>query len=381
VVKVRSFAVVGAALASCLVACQIIAGIDRVEKDPPVVDAAPEAGADPCPHAVPPPAPATDDDPSGAIPPIYLAVRVFGDAKPGANGVAGFDLDGVCSCDLQPSTAHGGASSCAPKSTDCDEEGGVDNQASKLFGQLAPEGVSLNTLANGSIDQGARTLLFYVSGYNGKPNDQAVTVGAMLTNGIIDGSGCGTAVNPANGLAPPGWCGKDLWSFAADAVKPGTHEPTATGKGYVTGGVLVFTSDLPLSMYLGGGTIAIGSPTTAGKIGENDAGHWALEGTFAGRMVASDLIDLLGNYDTKDDDGGSGLCQSAFFATVKGAICTSVDVARLPGLDFRGGDCDALSIAIGFEAEQVAIGARRDAPKPSGPCAVTRLPPGAYTCP
>jgi hypothetical protein len=366
-------------------ACQILAGIERIDKVGLVIDAGPDssvgpAAADPCLPTRPPPPPETDDDRDGVLPPFYLAVRTFTFNKPdGAD--FGFDLDGTCTCDKRVATAHDGGSSCKPAGNDCDLDGGIDNEASKLFASLVPIGFSVDQLVNDDVSKGQSTLLIYVSQYNGKPNDTEVLVGGLVSDGILDGAGCGTVLNVKRNRAPPAWCGHDLWTYPTDYVKPGTAEPLGTGTGYVTNGVLVFTGDLPLSIAVAGNVLGLGSPIGAGQLLRTDAGTWAWNGTMTGRVAVSQVLAMAGNFNTSSGDGGTALCQSLVFPTIKAAACSSVDITRSSRFDFQDGTCDSVSMAVGFEADQVDIGQRFDPPPPDQPCAADHVTPGTYACP
>jgi hypothetical protein len=368
------------------VACQVVAGIEHVEKEPAHADSASpdssdgksDATVDPCAHVQPPEQPSIDDDRDTELPPFYLALRTINVVAKEGNSYRGFDLDGVCTCDRRPETANGGLSSCKPMLKDCDLDGGIDNKAASLFEQFAPTGFSPSDSANKSIVEGRKGLLLYVKGYNGKPNDRQISVGVMVTYGIADGSGCGTSTGDQ--FSPPGWCGNDLWTYPVEFVKPTTKEPVYQGNGYVANGTLVFRSDLPITMFFGSATLTFGSPVTAGSIKKNAAGIWTFDGILAGRIPATELLAASGTF--KDPGNGSaGLCNSPFFATVKKTLCESVDINRTSALDFQAGNCDAISSAMSFTAEQASIGAERTEPPDSNPCAKDQVDPALYTCP
>jgi hypothetical protein len=253
---------------------------------------------------------------------------------------------------------------------------------SKLFGAFAPTGFSLDPLINDNIAKGTRSLILYIAGYNGTKNDTAVSVGAMLSNGILDGSGCGTVVDTFGKRAPPGWCGHDLWSYPTGLVKPGSKEPVGTDPGgYVSDGTLVLESESAIDVYFGSAAVSFGSPRVAGGLQKNNLGEWSLAGTFAGRLPSSDLLTMLGNVDLHADGYDSGICQEGYFPAFKATVCAAVDIPRFDSFDFQGGACDAVSLAVAFTAEQVDIGQASDEPPPVGPCAVAKVEPGLYNCP
>ena len=382
----RAFATVAAATLA-VVACQVVAGIEPVEKvDPPALDrASPDASGDgasapvdPCQHALPPPEPDKDDDRDTELPPFYLALRTLDVIAKDGDAYRGFDLDGVCTCDKRPGTAANGASSCAPKLKDCDFDGGIDNRGATLFEQFSPTGFSPSDSANEGIAGGRRGLLLYIKGYNGRPNDRQVTVGVMITYGIVDGSGCGTS--SGGGRSPPGWCGNDLWTYPLEYVKPTTKEPLFQGNGYVNDGTLVFRSELPITMFFGGTTLTFGSPITAGVLAKNASGLWTFDALLSGRIPVTELLGATGNFSAPDNENAL-LCNSPFFATVKKTLCDAVDINRTSVLDFEEGACDAISTALGFTAEQASVGNELTEPQDDSPCAKANVPPDLYTCP
>jgi hypothetical protein len=390
VVKRRSLGLVLGVLGVAIVACQVVAGIEPVEKEQrggPGTDGGPDVladgkvapgPADPCKHKLPAPAPETDDDRNTEVAPFYLALRTLSLVKKEGDSYAGYDLDNVCTCEKRPNTAADGGSSCTPKAKDCDFDGGVDNNAALLFERLAPGGFSPDDDASNGINGGKRGLLLYISKYNGKPNDREIEVGAMLSHGILDGSGCGTSTG--GDRSPPGWCGHDLWTYSTEFVRPGSKEPVFKGVGYVNNGELVFSSDGAIKMFFGGATLSFGSPVTAGKIAKNSQGFWTLAGLLTGRIPVTELLAATGNFD--DPGGGTqGLCNSVFFTTVRTTLCDAVDINRTSAFDFKEGACDAISSTISFTAEQADVGEERTEPAEANPCAKENVPAATYTCP
>jgi hypothetical protein len=375
------------AVALGAVACQVVAGIEHVEKEqrtlgdgstPDSSEGKNDAAVDPCVHTMPPPQPASDDDRDTELPPFYLALRTVDVVARDGSSYRGFDLDGVCTCDKRPNTASNGFSSCKPSLKDCDLDGGIDNRAASLFEQFAPTGFSPSDSANKGVANGRKGLLLYVKGYNGKPNDRQINVGVMISYGIVDGSGCGTSTGGDH--SPPGWCGTDLWTYPVEFVKPTTKEPLYQGNGYVSNGTLVFRSELPITMFFGDATLTFGSPITAGTLKKNPAGLWTLDAILAGRIPVTELLVASGTFDDPNNDD-AGICTSPFFATVKKTLCDAVDINRTSALDFQPGNCDAISSALAFTAEQASIGDERTQPPDPNPCAKDLVDPSLYTCP
>ena len=371
-----------------LVACQVVAGIDHVEKVQPTTNdldggdagTKPDSpSSDPCSHALPPPLPENDDDRETELPPFYLALRTLDVIAKDGSDYRGFDLDGVCTCDPRPGTAFGGEPSCTPKLRQCDHDGGIDNRGAVLFEKFAPTGYSPNDVANGGIGEGKRGLLLYIKSYNGKKNDRQVSVGVMVSHGIVDGSGCSTSSGQQ--YSPPGWCGNDLWTYPVAYVKPTTKEPLFQGNGYVNDGVLVFRSDEETTVLFGGAALLFGSPIMSARIEQSD-GRWMLRGgLLAGRIPVTELLAAIGTIN--DPQGGpSGLCNNpVLFGTVKKELCDAVDVNKSNAFDFKQGACDGISTAIAFTAEQASVGEERTEPPESHPCAKANVSADLYTCP
>jgi len=371
-----------------LVACQVVAGIERVEKVPPGTgqdagdaSVAPDTGpSDPCNHEVPPPEPENDDDRETELPPFYLAIRTFDVMAKNGSAYLGFDLDGVCTCESRPGTAFGGEPSCTPKLRQCDLDGGIDNKGAALFEKFAPTGYSPNDVANGAIAEGRRGLLLYIKSYNGKKNDRQVSVGLMVSHGIIDGSGCGTTTGQT--FSPPGWCGADLWTYPIGFVKPTTKEPLFQGHGYVNDGVLVFRSDGETTVLFGGAALAFGSPIMSARIEQSAEGRWLLrDGLLGGRLPVTELLAAIGTIN--DPQGsGNGLCNNAvLYGTVKKELCDAVDVNKSNAFDFKQGSCDGVSAGIAFMAEQANVGEERTEDPEPHPCAKDNVPADLYSCP
>lgn len=366
-----------------LMACQFVAGIDRVEKldgrgDAGTGETGADGAVDPCHHAVPPPEPAVDEDGDTELPPFYLAFRNVDVVAKAGDTYGGFDLDGVCTCDDRPGTAAKGTPSCTPRLRQCDLDGGIDNRAAFLIEQFAPAGFSPSRSMNEGIAEGKRGILLYIKGYNGKKNDRRVTVGAMISHGIFDGTGCGSATGFMR--SPPGWCGKDLWSYPVQHVKPTTKEPLFQGNAYVNDGVLVFRSDMPMTMFFGRSLMTFGSPIAVGRIEKTQAGLWKLQGMLAGRIPVTELLAATGA-STDPTDGDAGLCTSPFFVTVKKTLCEAVDIRKTDAFDFKDGACDAVSSAMSFTAEQASVGEEQTSPTADNGCAREKVAPDVYTCP
>ena len=407
-----------------LVACQLVAGIDRVPKESAPGDG-PDAGhetstiPDPCAHAAPPPPPDTDDDPvlDNQLAPFYVAtseIHLFGKPDGGAGAVQGFDLDGVCTCDTRPGSAHAGGAAClGPRS--CDRDGGIDNGTLSLldvFGAFLPPGTDLDTAANLNtrIAVGDETLLFAISNYNGRANDKEVTVGILLSHGIQDGTGCGTDVGRPRPPYPPGYCGRDRWTVDPDAVIGAAppYTPSIAATAYVNDHRLVIDNEKgSFQIPFGDVSLTMFSPIVVATIvpldaagnprdpslppsGRSDGNFRLDDGVLAGRIPASSMLAVAGALRTPGSaDSGPDqkyLCQSAVFEVVKSELCKQRDIASSKQVDFDPkATCDAISATTTFVARPAMAGARYRPPDFFNACIVSGNDAGTlderYRCP
>jgi hypothetical protein len=389
--KRRSAALVLAlgAVAFTAVACQLVAGIERVEKvDPEAPEAAPDdvvvveaAAPDPCAHVRPPPRPAADDAVNEMIEPFYLALHTVSLVPPSATSAPGFDLDLACTCDTRPGTAYEGGASCASamKPT-CDADGGIDNQ---VFGFLKDYSafVDLDKAANvnGRIAAGKQTAIVVISRYNGRANDSDVAFGIFTSEGMQEGAACPGSTTDAQGFSTPGWCGEDRWTASRSTVDGDDAKfvPKSIGTGYVRDYRFVVELNNPAILPFGGYRLTIGSPVSSGKLVPLDdklmpidtsngpaldrIKYWRVdEAVLAGRIPASELVAAIGTVNTPGDAGAGPkppLCTSPLFPAVKTSICDHIDINASKALDFiPDARCDALSVALSLTADSVRVG-------------------------
>lgn len=355
-------------------ACVSLTGLSGGDGAPASVEAGPEASQpeaamprDPCAHATYPPLPAKDDDPNGPAPTLVFAVRdesVSGTIDGGAP--IGFDLDGVCTCFPDTSTAHGASPSCRPAeggAPACDGDGGVDRQISALLAAY--------TLPTRSGVLGGPTLLLKVAKYNGRANDSEVFVGFIASPGIFDRTGCG-ANDDAGAPYPPTWKGCDTFALDESSVLPSTAEPLVYQPGYVTDHVLVVPpSAKPVVFVFGNTSLLVGGALIVARLTAVDAQQqpivpppdvgqrFHIEGTTGGRVSTTDGLRAIARAQAATD--GGPLCGFPnFFNSVKhGFICPGADITSSASDDFKGVDCDALSFAAAFTADPALLGSTR----------------------
>ena len=361
--------------AACVSLSGLSAGVEVTGPIDSGADVAPAEAAtptDPCSHATYPPPPLKDDDPLAEVPSFAVAVReesVTGAIDSGAP--IGFDLDGVCSCFADTSTAHAAEPSCiAPEggAAACDGDGGVDREIDTL---LAAYSVPNKGGAAGP------TLLMKVSRYNGRANDSEVFVGLVASPGIFDPTSCGQDAD-AGGSPPykPTWKGCDRFALEPTSVFPGTTDPRAYLAAYVSDHVLVVPpTDKPVVFVVGDSALLASSAVVVARLVAVDAQLapivpapdvgtvFRMEGVAAGRVNVSEALRALARAEAVT--GGGPLCGfSTFFNTVKNSfVCPGADIATSPSNDFRGAVCDALSLAAAFRADPATFGTAQPAPK------------------
>ena len=406
--KLRRSLVAVAALALPAVACQLLVGIDDHDFRTPDGAIPVEAGADAIPltctfGAGPPPQPTILDDVDQ--PPIVFAVRhaTLG-GRNADGGVVGFDVDGVCTCDARDHSAREGGVSCTPPASPlqpggCDEDGGIDNAIAYAFDffSLVPDFATAGRAIDVQINCGRQTMLYTLSGYNGQANDPSVTLVGFEAvgihepqdGGIADGSACGVdeAAFEAGATYPAKFDGTDVWSKSTD-----------TQAGVLTGWVRDFQlvldgrprvglSSPVLPFLFGPRVVTIGTPIMvarlvpldengkplaidgAGKIQSLDgkARSFRLEdGLVGGRASASDVLVATGAIRVAGaQPGQADLCAHLDqYCVVKGIVCSAVDTMKLPNLDFRGVPCDAVTMALQFDAVPASLSPIARPPEP-----------------
>jgi hypothetical protein len=372
--------VVGAAIA----ACQVVAGIERVEK----VTLGAEAGGlpDPCEHTRPPDPPPAGD--AGADqPPIVFAFRELRlTSRLGEPAFPGLDLDKSCTCDRRPGV--GNTPSCTAKDTICDGDGGIDNFSHVIFKQFEAGDSEIDGDVREDIDQGRRGFLLQISEWNGEANDAEVKVGTLVTSGVSDPSGCGVTTTSDRGVHfHPGWCGRDKWDYPPGTVRPtdGVDYVVSRGLGYVVDNRLVYRANKSINLFFGLGTLSFGSATIYGKLVKPPNGPAKLtDAILTGRIPIEEFLAAAGQFSIKVSDAGTRapICTRPEFKAIKEVLCQSVDIMRSEVGDYTNAACDAVSAAIGFTAEQAVFGTEREGTFTGNECSPS-LPENQakYQCP
>jgi hypothetical protein len=398
----RGLVVLGA-LVTLPVACGLFLGLEPPEGKPLPPPA--EAGADPCQHHGPPEPPAKEDPSNGDIPPFWLAIRrsyLGATAQTPDAGPPGFDLDGVCTCESSPNTAHDGGESCVPRAKSkphCDSEKGVDNEFENILKSYA--GVfDLNGFTS-RVDDGSLALLVYVADYNGQANDLSVTLGFAVADGLFS-TDCDPALR-INDL-PPGspngnqlfrasWRGCDKWHALEDQMlgnpnEPGHWTPRALGKGYVRDNVLVLKGNVDVPIFFNESEAKVQDPIFVAPLKPVDSTNPSARKRFrmdgaqlAGRLPLRNLAEIAwtANYNS------FFVCENpGVFASMMEGFCGGIDSAESASLDFQGKPCQSMSFGLRLDADAVDLDPRPwvlQKGQSSGRCTTDNLPPLDSICP
>jgi hypothetical protein len=263
----------------------------------------------------------------------------------------GLDLDGLCTC-----TGDDGDSCQPPGDSACDLPNGRDNSISGFIGTLANflPGNNVSNFYSAGIGEGSWSLLIRISGYNGMPDDDQVTVATYVASNLNQ---------------PPQWDGNDAWPISASSVKGNDIDDPAfvDPDGYVSNGQVVASlprsemvvsgSKSQLSFIITGGGIL--APLTQGPNG------WEVNGgMLLGRVKESDLFYALSTY--RDSDG-EGFCTTDFtYSAAKDILCKGRDIhTEVVG---PTAPCNANSLAAGFVASPAKFGGVTPAPPPTPGC-------------
>jgi hypothetical protein len=378
--------------------------LDDFEKVAAPMDAGSDVDAAPsvCQGVAYPDPPEGTDNPSDAME-FTVAVRSvdLGEGGDKTNPV-GLNLDKFCTC-------LGEGPSCkdppyATKEDHCDDKGGVDNAASRLFAALdiaLPSDKFGSGFYSEKAEQGNWTLLLRVTGYNGELNDPRVTVAVYGPAGLqassksgAGGTGGGGGAGPSDPCQTdpdagpivetiPCWNGHDVWRVADTSVGPtqSVDEPLYFDpNAYISKGFLV-ASVSQTKLNLGGATSYLGLRLTAGTIvGAIQApqvdglGFRIVNGTLAARWTTEDIFETLSTFSAE----GAKLCTNDnLYPLFKERVCSFVDISsKLGGATL---ECDSISFGMRFNTFPVKLGDIAQVQKPMPACP-PEFDPATDTC-
>lgn len=385
-----------AVAAAALAASCFVAGFELGESAVAAGGASPDGGdggpsggqSAGCAHVLPPRSPA-EPDPGPDSVDLVAAVRAidFGEDDLSNGPTIGYDLDEHCTC-------QGQDDSCVEPdwatADHCDGPEGRDNAAAQLFDRINLFAPDLNSVTQSeSAEAGGWSLLIRVREYNGLANDDQVSLAIYPSPGLDK--------DPCLGVDPvPAWDGSDRWPVSADALNGWGGTGGAGSGGGGTGGAVCTDAGAPWDVddpryadhnaYVTDWTVVANLPEAgivlasssavaplrivAGFVTariEQQGSGWALrEGVFAGRWGIRDFFTTLAAI----EQGGIRLCTDhPLYDPIKTAVCEYPDItAGLPG---PAVPCDAISFAMGLEAEPAQLGV----PWPS-PATPSTCPPG-----
>ena len=377
----------GAVLAA-VAACQVVVPLEgfRVAAIASVDAGAPRPVSQACSAEMPPPL--TTVLPGGGDISVDL---VFGslvaDARTDAGAttcpVPGFNLDKRTTCidsqgqQIAISACPAGEGcvfgpSCSNKMrrhNPCDFPGGVDNALGRALG---PEflgsipGVDRRQIEpNSVLKNGVGNVILRVAGYNGREDDDDVSVSFFVASGIAGTTAPVEPLRSDGGFIPSNlreyWDGKSLrtWYVDPNSVESATFMvPKYSVDGYVRGGLLIVAAApreagapstvlVPLLA-----PIAVEHVQLTGElrlIGD----EWHIQrGNLAGRVLVSNLVEQLSKQSIMIDGTFEPLCKNeAIQALVRNTACELADLADTPG-----GDCTHLSVGMTFTAVPATVG-------------------------
>jgi hypothetical protein len=310
--------------------------------------------------------------PAGDVGEVFFAVRSMalgsldrnGEKIEGAWKDLGFDLDGLCTnsdtCDHTDEQF-----SCNPKAAmSADGNYCRDN----TFGLLEQQTVSVNDLGktfglsndtfNCALCRGDYNFVFRLTGWNGQDNDDNVRVDIYPSPGLETQTATWQCdLNDTSGA----WKANGCWTQADKfTIQTGTYEGSITGKplpnallndptAYVRDGYVV--AELPENtlFWFPGKSAAWAYPLklqkglVVGKLTKVGEVYHLEDGTIAGRARNTDLIQGF-----KD----LGLCEeNSLWPVLTTQLGLNSDVLW-NGTNAEEVNCDAVSVGIGFEAEQ-----------------------------
>jgi hypothetical protein len=268
----------------------------------------------------------------------------------------GLNIDKTCTCP--------GASSCLPRDGAdpellCDGAGGIDVQSNRLFGQIAL--LTSNQFSSGGLSNDAEagrwSLLMRVEGWTGEPDDARVRFTLFPSPGFEEG-------------VTPQWDGQDAWLIderslgSSGQVEDALYvDPSA----YVVGGKLV--ASLPQTGVVfatGGSVLALefsGAFLVATLVRE-DGLYGLRDGVLAAVWPSDRIFEALDGF---RDGNGDPLCtNNPLFSIARNTICDMVDV--FDGLATPTSPCDALSVGIGFSADEATLGGVAASEQPTPGC-------------
>jgi hypothetical protein len=344
--------------------------------------------------------PSHDDRPSNdadgdSVPPIYFAMSALrlgaADEGPGKWDGIGFDIDNACT----------NSSSCAAVNERACKNDAVtpydglecrDNELGQLskLSAASPLGQLFGFSEedwNCELHRGGFSVVFKISGYDGEPNDPMIRFDMYTSTGIreLPGWNChDTIEKPLN----PGWSGYADWLRATHwQIASASLDPSASNSSvdvpdaraadpiaFVRGGY--FFAQIPdgTEFWLDGARTPVPGfrylmhrGVIVGRLTRQADDSWVIEdGTVSFAVLPDEYVNGFREL---------GFCENMCnaFTTVRDYTKSYVDlIVPAPGGPLPDVPCNALSIAIGFDARQatataqdvVTVSAPQECPDP-----------------
>jgi hypothetical protein len=281
----------------------------------------------------------------------------------------GFNLDGKCStaastdvCTPQP----GGPAKVHDNGNNC-----IDNSFGHLILPIITS-VSSNasTTINDSINTGSFTVMFDTFG---------LADALLMTQTAVGLNGNLLAGSKFSATGQPTWTPADNWPVNPSLLQPGTSDPRNSlvkfPSAYVVNGTFVAGQPTQITLSLSIGSVEIDLTVHQAIIVFNhNAKGQAHNGTIAGVINTTELIAALQKVAGRI---ATSLCSGSEFQSIAAQISGASDVVLDPSsgavTNAAGVECNAISIGLGFDADEIGLPqtiAPPPAPTPD-PCAAT----------
>ncbi len=329
-----------------------------------------------------PPAPVVTQETGGNVELIFAIRTINIGETTGIDGVPeyrklGFDLDGRC-------TSAGDPPRCTDAHRSDPSEGdginGIDDALGHMISTIKStfgQEIITSKLVNDEVQAATLppTSLFRIRGYDGLDSDNHVEVDWYfpVLPGPTQADGGGAQADAA---MAPRWDGTDVWPVQPSTfVQPPSPDGTNPG-----GAVLQRTSvDAYVSRYQVVATfpqgipfrfwhlqVALYDPMLTIDIVPNPAtGKFELRGLVTGRAKMSDVMGLVPTM-TSSFPGIIVCTNDALYVNIRNWMCSFFDLSSSSSA--TNPECDMMSVALGFEAAPVRIGAAVDEPQPPRLC-------------
>jgi hypothetical protein len=341
-----------------------------------------DAGPSAVPPALPPGATASTQTTAQnfAIKNIYLGDELNATTQTYEWGNYGYNIDGLET--TAQSTNVCTLATGAEKQNQTDGPGGVDNSFGKtiipLLNTVEP---NISATISNSIQAGSFTIMLDTVGLDSTATQTASGITGQVFGGVPFAQGPNADLNDA-APAVPSFTTADNWPLNPSFLATGT----VIGDGGTTGPVSNVQSNIQLTGgYIVNGTYVSGAPTTItltitvqgnplpikiqhAVVTFNHTAAGAVSGgIISGVILTTDLVNSL--------QGVAGAISPSFcndspaFQSIVSSIEAAADILH-DGTNAAGTPCDAISIGIGFDGDQIGPPAYVGAPStPQNSCA------------